>query len=138
MQRIQRELAQELRRDFPDRVIIFSALIGTEQRQALEASGCLCYADPARAIRVLAAMRFFAKPVETPLALENPKRTTACLDRDFYNEAQAMALLADIGISTLPYCQVHAREEAAAGARELGFPVVMKVLSADIVHKSQL
>jgi len=136
MQQLQRKLAQDLRRDFPDRVIIFSALVGAEQQQVLEALGCLCFSDPARAIRVLAAMNFFSAHHERPLTPDQPEGQTVRLHRETYNEAEAMDLLASFGFSTVPLRQARSRDDATAYARDLGFPVVMKVLSADIIHKS--
>src|SRR5690606_11606999 len=90
MQQIQRKLAQDLRREFPDRVVIFSALIGAEQQQALEALGCLCFSDPARAIRVLAAMNFFGVQHERSFDSEQQQTEIVHLNRDAYNEAEAM------------------------------------------------
>lgn len=47
-----------------------------------------------------------------------------------------MDLLADFGFSTVPLRQARSRDDATVCARHLGFPVVMKVLSSDIIHKS--
>lgn len=136
MQQIQRKLAQDLRREFPDRVVIFSALIGAEQQQALEALGCLCFSDPARAIRVLAAMNFFGVQHERSFDSEQQQTEIVHLNRDAYNEAEAMDLLRNFGFSTVPFRQAHCRDDAIACARQLGFPVVMKIVSADMIHKS--
>ena len=51
---------------------------------------------------------------------------------------QTQAMLADYGIQTLPLRLATTADEAAAIARELGFPLVMKVASADIPHKSDM
>jgi acyl-CoA synthetase (NDP forming) len=145
MQLLQQRLARDLRRDFPGRQVIFSTLADTAQQRALESAGCLCFNDPARAIRVMAAARFFlaqrenakstapasppgSRPVSAPLALP----TGPC------NEADALELLHGRGVPTVPFHRARDRDEAVAAARALGFPVVMKVLSPDITHKSDV
>ena len=52
----------------------------------------------------------------------------------YYHEAKE--ILAACGISTAPFRVASNREEAVEAARSIGFPVVMKILSPDIVHKS--
>ncbi len=47
-------------------------------------------------------------------------------------------LLAAYGIPTAPIKLTHNADEAAALAKELGFPVVMKIASPDIMHKSDV
>jgi len=139
---IQQQLARELRRDFPGRLIMFSTLSDAAHQRALEEQGCLCFTDPARAIRVLAAMQFFhaqfrraAAPVP---AAADPAGRAVALRRGAYNEADALDALRRAGMPVVPVRRAVSREEAAARARELGFPVAMKVLSPDITHKSDV
>jgi acyl-CoA synthetase (NDP forming) len=54
------------------------------------------------------------------------------------DEVGAKQLLAGYGIPTVAEHVATSANEAASVARALGFPVVMKVLSPDIVHKSDL
>ncbi|WP_427184649.1 acetate--CoA ligase family protein [Bordetella bronchialis] len=146
MQALQQRLARDLRRDFPGRLVIFSTLADAAQRRALEAAGCLGFTDPARAIRVLAAMDFFLRQRlrEPAPAMERGDGTAAnpaagpaprpgpC------NEADAMEMLGAWGIPTVAFQRARDSEQAVAGAQTLGFPVAMKVLSADITHKSDI
>ena len=54
----------------------------------------------------------------------------------FLNEIDSKELLKKAGIKvTEPYL-VHSPAEAASKAEEIGFPVVIKIVSPDIVHKS--
>ncbi len=53
------------------------------------------------------------------------------------NEADAKRLLGAAGVSFAPEKTARTREEAVAAAKEVGFPVVLKVLSPDIAHKSE-
>lgn len=154
MQPLQRQLARDLRRDFPGRLVIFSTLSDAAQQRALEAEGCLGFADPARAIRAMAAACFFSAAFGSATAAESgveasgnaAPATTATIESTqslalragTYNEADALELLRDAGIPTVPFHRARSRDEAVAGARALGFPVALKILSADITHKSDI
>lgn len=52
------------------------------------------------------------------------------------NEHQTQQLLAPYGVSFLPGMPVTDAEQAVAAASHLGYPVVLKILSADIPHKT--
>lgn len=54
------------------------------------------------------------------------------------SESQAKAQLKDAGISLLPQGLAKSLEEACALAERMGYPVVAKVASAQIVHKSDI
>ncbi|CAM3486479.1 ATP-grasp domain-containing protein [Bordetella sputigena] len=146
MQALQQQLARDLRRDFPGRLVVFSTLADAAQQRALEDAGCLSFTDPARAIRVMAAMRFFLRDRERAArqatSAQSPAApagaASAAVRHGPYSEADALDLLAASGLPAVPFHRAHSREDAIAGARALGFPVVMKVLSADITHKSDI
>jgi acyl-CoA synthetase (NDP forming) len=53
------------------------------------------------------------------------------------NEADAKRLLGAAGIPFAPEKIARSRDEAVAAANDIGFPVVLKVLSPDIAHKSE-
>lgn len=138
MQALQRQLARDLRRDFPGRLVIFSTLADAAQQRALETAGCLGFTDPARAIRVMAATRFFLARRTAQASTPVPPMHTVALRAGPCNEADALELLRESGIPTVAFHRARTRDEAVAGARALGFPVAMKVLSADITHKSDV
>ncbi|WAI81736.1 MULTISPECIES: acetate--CoA ligase family protein [Achromobacter] len=154
MRILQQQMAQALRNDFPGRLIIFSTLADTAQQRALEAAGCLSFTDPARAVRVMAAMQFFIRQqervnrpdAETPWsdafaampAPEDASTAPGPLRRGAHNEADALRTLAAHGIPIVPFHRANSRDDVIAGAQSLGFPVAMKVLSADITHKSDV
>ena len=56
--------------------------------------------------------------------------------REWLDEAQAKDLLAAYGIPTVPTRRVRNAEEAVDAAIELGFPVALKIVAPEIVHKS--
>jgi acyl-CoA synthetase (NDP forming) len=53
-------------------------------------------------------------------------------------EAEAKELIKGTGIPVVATVLCHSAREAAAAAREIGFPVAMKVVSVDIIHKSDV
>lgn len=58
--------------------------------------------------------------------------------RALLNEVESKQLLAEAGIPTTAARLARSREQAVAIAGEMGFPVVLKVVSEDIPHKSDV
>ncbi len=139
MQETQQALARRLRRDFPDRLVMFSTLADPRQQRVLEQLGCLTFTDPSRAIRVLAAMDFFREQrAHAGTAAAPVPGGGITLSPRTYNEADALELLAAHGVPVVPMRRARTRDEAVAAPNELGYPVAMKVLSSDITHKSDV
>lgn len=133
------ELAGQLRQAFPKRLVIFSTLADSTVQRALEASGSLCFADPGRAIRTLAALSFFSKKWNEAIPTEPcPGRSCDILAHRSYDEAQAAAMLREAGFPLPSHRTAATAAEAVCAAEELGYPIAMKILSRDIVHKSDL
>jgi acetate---CoA ligase (ADP-forming) len=55
-----------------------------------------------------------------------------------WSEARALRLLAEQGLPVVPWRLAGTPEEAVSAARELGYPVVLKVVAAEIRHKSDI
>ncbi len=53
-------------------------------------------------------------------------------------ETEARELLEYYGITLPPAILARTRKEALIGAKELGFPVALKIVSPDIIHKSDM
>ncbi|MCR4265280.1 acetate--CoA ligase family protein [Nitratireductor sp. ZSWI3] len=131
------ETLRKIRTDYPDRLLSLCIIADPEVTRAYEEAGFLTFTDPSRAVRAIAAMgqvgdRLAARPAARPRL---PRVTLPAASPD---EHAAKALLADAGIAAAPERIVHSAEEAAAAAQALGFPVVMKIVSPDIVHKSDI
>lgn len=58
--------------------------------------------------------------------------------REWLDEAQAKAVLQAYGIDTVPTRKARDAEEAVAAAHALGYPVALKVISPQILHKSDV
>jgi succinyl-CoA synthetase beta subunit len=54
------------------------------------------------------------------------------------NEIEAKALLAEAGIAIVRETRAATPEAAAIAAEEMGYPVVLKIASPDILHKSDI
>jgi len=134
--RLRAELRAVLERH-PDRLFVLSILAPPERVREWEADGFLVMEDPSRAVVALAAMgRFgeaFARDAPAPVALPAVTLPDAAPD-----EAAAKRLLAEAGIPMAPEAACTDAEAAAAAARRIGFPVVAKILSPDILHKSEI
>lgn len=59
-------------------------------------------------------------------------------EKKLLNEQEAFALLERYGIRVPKQSIVHSAEEAVVSAEAIGYPVVMKVVSSDILHKTDI
>jgi acyl-CoA synthetase (NDP forming) len=66
--------------------------------------------------------------------IENAQKT----GRKYLKEIESKELLKMAGVSTTDTRLATSRDEAIALAQEIGFPVVLKIVSQDIVHKSDI
>jgi acetyltransferase len=59
-------------------------------------------------------------------------------DREWLNPAESKEVLDAFGIPVVRSLPAHSATEAAERAREVGFPVAMKILSPDVPHKTDV
>lgn len=127
-----------LRAAYPDRIIAFCALGDPQVLQRYDDEGILIFSDPCRAARALdAAMRFGAERARSAPA-SPPKAPPVTLPATTPDEATAKTLLAQAGIPSAPEQAVTDPGAAVQAAEGFGYPVVMKILSPDILHKSDI
>jgi len=83
-----------------------------------------------------------AQPVDEPESLPvDQVAARSILDKSpsgYLPEDQALDVLAAYGLPVPPYVLSTSADEAVACAERLGFPVVLKTVGAQIVHKSEL
>jgi acyl-CoA synthetase (NDP forming) len=122
----------------PDRLFVMSVLASDARVREYEADGFVVIADPTRAVVAIHAMGAlgdaFARAPDAPA----PVVAGVALPDVAPDEAAAKRLLAAAGIAGVPECACASAEAAVAAACGFGFPVVMKILSADIAHKSEI
>jgi acyl-CoA synthetase (NDP forming) len=133
-----REQLNLVREEYPDRLYVLSVIVPPERRDELEHDGWVVHEDPTRAVTAIDAMgrfgaAFAARPVDPA-----PPVPAVTLPAETPSEAEAKRLLASAGIASAPEAACATVDDAVAAAQRFGFPVVMKILSPDIVHKSEI
>ena len=121
----------------PDRLFVLSILAPPDRVREWEADGFIVMADPSRAVVALAAMGHFGEAFARP-PREMPALPPVMLPDTAPNEAGAKRILAEAGVPMGPERACDNAEAAVAAARGIGFPVVLKLLSPDILHKSEI
>ncbi len=132
-----RSLVTSLREAYPDTLLAVSTLLSPERRAELEAMRCLVFADPSDGIRTIAALAGL-KPATAVAAAPASIAASLTLTPGTMSEPDALALLADAGVPVVAHRVVRSADEAAAAAEALGDAVVVKIVSADIPHKSDV
>ena len=141
--------ATAARRDIP----VMAVLLGRQGVSAgmrnLLRAGMPGYIFPESAARALAAMNRYRKWLERPEGTvqrfpADAARVAAIIDRarserrEKLTETEALEVLEAYGIPTVPWRCARSEDEAVAAARDVGHPVVLKVISGSIVHKSDV
>ena len=106
--------------------------------RAYEDAGFTVFEDPTRAVVAIAAMGRFGRAFAGRPTLPPPTVAPVVLPSETPSEAQAKNLLNRAGIASVPERACAQPEGAVQAAREFGFPVVLKILSPDILHKSEI
>jgi acyl-CoA synthetase (NDP forming) len=120
-----------------------------EGRADLRAAGVPAYIFPEAAARALAGMyrhrRWLDRPAGTIRRHETNQQVVERIissaqeaGADYLERADVLAILQAYGIATLRSARAATSAEAAAAAHALGLPVVLKVDSPDIVHKTDV
>jgi acetate---CoA ligase (ADP-forming) len=133
-----REQLNAVKSENPDRLYVLSVIVSAEGRDELEADGWVVHEDPTRAVTAIDAMGRFGTAFTVKAADPPPTIPPVMLPAATLSEAEAKRLLAKAGIESAPEVACSTADEAAAVAQRFGFPVVMKILSPDIVHKSEI
>jgi acetyltransferase len=120
-------------------------------RQMFREQGIPSYDSPSKAVRGFMQMvryrhsqaMLMEVPADIPKAFSPDRQAVRGIidavlarQRDWLLETEAKAVLAAYGIETVPTLAAETPESAARIAAEMGGPVVLKVLSTAILHKS--
>jgi acyl-CoA synthetase (NDP forming) len=133
-----REQLNLVRQKYLDRLYVLSVIVPPDRRDELEQDGWVVHEDPTRAVIAIDAMGRFGAAFAAPPGIAPPVVHPVTLPAATPSEAEAKLLLAAAGITSAPEQACASVEEAVAAAELFGFPVVMKILSPDILHKSEI
>jgi acyl-CoA synthetase (NDP forming) len=126
-----------LRKRFPETLLALSCLYTPEFRQKLADIGCLCVEEPVHAVRAVAALagfrRAFAAAPATPAVPTFDPLPAGPID-----EPTALAIISRAGIPVVPHRLARTADEAVRAAAELGYPVALKIVAPEILHKTEV
>src|SRR5699024_9938305 len=135
-----RSLFTELRERYPDEIMVMSLIAPPEVTAIYEAPNIPCFEDPSLAVRALAALTQFREvcvrhAVDVPPA---PPADALPVPDSAINEYDAKRILASWGVPATQDVLARTPEEAVEAWRTLNGPVVMKIASPDILHKTEM
>ena len=125
----------------------------TEAKATFEGAGIPTYGTPEEAVRAFAQIVQYRRNQDLLMEVPPSRSAEFVHDRDkahavvtaaladgraMLSEPEAKTLLAAYGIPVVDTRIVATAAEATKVARELGFPVALKILSPDVTHKSDV
>ena len=127
----------ELRLQYPHKDLVLVMLSVPASTEKLEAIGIPVFADPSRAMKAMGAAanmaaqrnRLYVMPTEKPVASKLS---------DVNTEQGAKLALKMAGLPVLIEKVCSTAKLASEFATEIGFPVVAKIASPDILHKTEM
>ncbi len=141
--------AARTNRDKPVLAVLMGRRGLPEGRAELHAAGIPAYVFPESAARALAALNRYrdwisrepeaveALPVDRDAAASIVRRALA-EGREHLSEFDALQVLAAYGIPVAQATLATGADAAAEAACALGFPVALKIVSRDVIHKSDV
>lgn len=127
----------DIRERHPDIWFALAGLMDADVQRQLDAAGIPTFAEPTHATRAAAALAGVAEAQARPLI--RPKLTKgAQLPKGALNEVDSLKLLSKAGIATTQVFVAKTADDAEACAANIPGPVVVKILSADIAHKTDI
>jgi acyl-CoA synthetase (NDP forming) len=133
------EAMTRLRERYPQRVLVVISRGPEDAVQHIRQLGIPVFSSIDSAARGVAGLVRLSQLLEAPLS---PAEVSTLSDKPlpataFQNEFGAKRALASEGFAIPKEQQVHSADEAAQAAQAIGFPVVLKVVSQDLPHKTE-
>ena len=122
----------------PDRLWVLCVVASPARVAEYEADGFTVFEDPTRAVVAIHAMGRFGDAFDAAPPAPPPAVPQVPLPPATPNEATAKCLLAQAGLPAVPEAACATAADAVAAATRFGYPVVLKILSPDIPHKSEI
>lgn len=127
----------------------------TTAYQTFARAGISCYRTPERAVAGWLQLASYNENQQALLQLPGPRveggasapdreAAQAVIDQaleagaEWLDEVQAKAVLEAYGIPSVPTVMAHDTEQAVVAAGRIGYPVALKILSPQVLHKSDV
>ena len=123
----------------PGMAAAISGMVTEEQKRELMQLGCLVFEEPTHAIEAIANLNRYVRVCAD--ARDALPAATAQVDlprAGALNEAESLAFLAQGGVHAAPHAVATNADQAAVAAQRFNGPVAIKVLSRDLMHKSDV
>jgi acetate---CoA ligase (ADP-forming) len=137
-----RQLLSDAACGTPDRLMVLSMTADIDVVREFEAAGFLVFEDNRRAIVAISALVRLAESFRASAAAPKIRKASngseVNLGKIPLSEASAKRLLSQGGLPILDELLANDAEDAVAAASRLGFPVAMKIVSPDILHKTEI
>ena len=127
-----------LRARWPDRLQVLVAVVDAARQRRYAEIGVPVFEDASRAVAAVGAMIRLGAAFAAQDSAPPPLPAPASLPNGPLTEAAAKALLADHGIPCAPEQLCPDADAALRAAEGMGYPVVMKIVSPDIAHKTEI
>ena len=134
------EIFTALRKRYPEELMFLSMIGPQESRKPYEEIGYPCFEDHSLAVRAMAALRYFAKVFKQGKQKVIPStkgNKLARLEKNI-SEFEAKSILSAAGIPANREFLTQSCEEAIEAQKTIDGPVVLKVASPDIPHKTEI
>ena len=134
------EIFTALRKRYPEELMFLSMIGPQESRKAYEEIGYPCFEDHSLAVRAMAALRYFAevfKQGKQKVIPSTKGNKLARLEKNI-SEFEAKSILSAAGIPANTEFLTQSCEEAIEAQKTIDGPVVLKVASPDIPHKTEI
>jgi acetate---CoA ligase (ADP-forming) len=124
---------------YPECYFALSAIASPEMQRRYEAAGVGLYEDPWRAVQsIAAAMRCAERLGAAPLPVPEVPRNLPALPKGAIAEHAAKQILAAAGVPVLSEHLATSAGEAASAAARVGERLVLKIVSPQITHKTEI
>lgn len=134
------DLAQTLHARYPNYPLAICALLPLKRKRTLEQYGCMVFEDPSTAVQTLG--KTLGRQITLPPPAHNATHQAEPLSPDLaagtLSEQESLQVLSSAGVNVVQSRVVQSEDEAVAFSTTIKGPVVLKVASADILHKSDI
>ena len=129
-----------VRKAHESQTLMLSIIASPDDRAHYERLRIPCFQDPSLAVRAMAALTSFGESFDRPLPATTIERPQGTLDvpDTAADEYEAKRILASWGIPVTEDRRVRSRQEAAAAWSAIDGPSVMKIVAAEILHKTEI